>query len=114
MGIMMTCWQVKMELLPPTGVSDIDPCVCVSLSGADYCLVHRLSGPDLCLLPCLPGREGQQHRLQHLCRLPLVGDCEYYTMYTFFPAVHVVLANTDKDTLTYNQGREFNTNVVLL
>lgn len=30
MGIMMTCWQVKVELLPLTGVSDIYPCVCPS------------------------------------------------------------------------------------
>lgn len=62
-----------------TGVIDIY--LSVSLTGADYSLVYRFLGPDLCLLPCLPGRERHQYRLQHLCRLPLVGNCEYYIMH---------------------------------
>ncbi len=69
---------VKMLLLLLTGVIDTNPSV--SPSGVDYGLVHRFPGADLCLLPRLPGRERLKHRLWHLCRLPLVGDCEYFMM----------------------------------
>lgn len=64
--------------------------------GVDYSLVHRFPGPDLCLLPRLPGRERHQLRFQHLCRLPLVGHCEYCITLThihplrLFAAVAVV------------------------
>lgn len=98
-GIMV----VKMLLLLLTKVIDTSS-LSLPLTGVDYSVVHRFPGPDLCIFPCLPGRERQQLRLQHLCRLPLVGDSEYYMIHTGFLRMGSSLSNLLSRQSLYAKG----------
>lgn len=51
--------------------------------GTCHCLVYWLSGFDFCIIFSLFGWKGHQQGIFYLCRLPLVGNCEYNAIKLF-------------------------------